>query len=787
MATIRALLVSKFGRLVRGLCAPGKRPPLNRSRLSVTPLEDRSQPSLFNLGSVGGPVILGTNLTGTTAVAAAALGGSDPWVKQGELNLQTGVWAYAQTQIADQGGPATGLTVVDVDATSAGITSVLSIPNYRIAGGVQATGIVSSNGGSISSWVESRYADSVYPGGYLQPWSGAVGVVGDTGKLWQFNPDPAADYAANLPSTLFGGSYPIRFATGEGAAVNGSRSEVVYVRTYTADGQPNHYGRLQLSGTPLAGNVSLNGALEFFRTDPGWNVYDIHGSGAYAVGSEWDGNTTYRTAVYKNDTAGVVGSVAGEFDTGSGGIIVVKRPTTGADYGLDVWAVATDVNGNNATLKQVSTSLVLGQFLDTVHPQSYSVNSMVVTKDTVSFSVTLDIDGNQWRNYVVTVDSNQFSNWTNSGGTAWHNPYAVSPPPVVPPVVPPTVPPVVPPTVPPVVPPTVPPPAVYNPGSVFAIGNIGGVDVFDGDTQHKIAWLNPFPGKIHASPRTATGDFDGDGISDLAVGEGPGGGSWVFVYSGASGFKDVMWSTDMFGAFSGGLFLETGDVDGDLRADLAATPDEGGGPRVRVFSGGKGFAQIADFFGIADPNFRGGARAAIGDLNGDAHSELVVAAGFGGGPRMAVFDGAELTVGRQTRLISDFFAFDPSLRNGVFPAAGDLNGDGVAELIAGAGPGGGPRVTAWDGKTIATTGGLTPVANFFAGPSESRYGVQPSIRNFPIGQNVPGFDLVAVARSLPVSTVSLYKGMLLINAGQPAPFDQLNLGANVEEFFPYVG
>ena len=40
--------------------------------------------------------------------------------------------------------------------------------------------------------------------------------------------------------------------------------------------------------------------------------------------------------------------------------------------------------------------------------------------------------------------------------------------------------------------------------------------------------------------------------------------------------------------------------------ELVITPDEGGGPRVRVFNG-KGFAQVADFFGIDDPNFRGGA------------------------------------------------------------------------------------------------------------------------------------------------------------------------------------
>ena len=40
-----------------------------------------------------------------------------------------------------------------------------------------------------------------------------------------------------------------------------------------------------------------------------------------------------------------------------------------------------------------------------------------------------------------------------------------------------------------------------------------------------------------------------------------------------------------------------------------------------------------------DANFRGGARAAVGDVNGDGTPDLLVAAGFGGGPRVAIYNG----------------------------------------------------------------------------------------------------------------------------------------------------
>src|SRR5207253_6284505 len=166
----------------------------------------------------------------------------------------------------------------------------------------------------------------------------------------------------------------------------------------------------------------------------------------------------------------------------------------------------------------------------------------------------------------------------------------------------------------------------------------------------------------------------------------------VFVIDGAT--QAPLFSNAPFElTFLGGVYVAAGDVTGDGVPDVIVTPDLGGGPRVRVFDGANRFAQVADFFGIDDPNFRSGARAAVGDVNGDGTGDLVVAAGFQGGPRVATFDGRSLSSGTPRTLFNDFFAFEQTLRNGVFIAAGDVDGDGLADLIAGGGPGGGPRVT----------------------------------------------------------------------------------------------
>ncbi len=233
--------------------------------------------------------------------------------------------------------------------------------------------------------------------------------------------------------------------------------------------------------------------------------------------------------------------------------------------------------------------------------------------------------------------------------------------------------------------------------------------------------------EITTETRAASADVTGDGTADVIVGAGPGAQSLVAVYDGATGA--VLTTTTAFEAsFTGGVFVAAGDVDGDGKADVIVTPDQGGGPRVRVFRVGGTNEVIADYFGIEDPAFRGGARAAAGDVTGDGRVDVLVAAGFGGGPRVAGRDGRALAAGRLVKVFADFFVFEPTLRNGVFVAAGDLDGDSRADAILGGGPGGGPRVLALGGQEL-TTNRQVVLGNFFAGDAASRDGVRVAVKN----------------------------------------------------------
>jgi hypothetical protein len=259
----------------------------------------------------------------------------------------------------------------------------------------------------------------------------------------------------------------------------------------------------------------------------------------------------------------------------------------------------------------------------------------------------------------------------------------------------------------------------------FAVGGAGTASLFnpDGTKRYGVVPFAGFAGEV----RVAAGDVNGDGVADLITGTGPGVPTKVRVYDGIS--QTLLVSLDPFEpSFTGGVFVSAGDLTGDGKADLAITPDRGGGPRVRVLTG-DGFTQIADFFGIDDPNFRGGARSNFADMTGDGRADLIVAAGFGGGPRIALYHGASLGSAGGPKIVGDFFLFEETLRNGTYVAGGDLDGDGFADLIAGGGPGGGPRVYAISGKDL--TQGTTPAvrANFFAGNPDDRTGVRVAVKD----------------------------------------------------------
>jgi len=290
-------------------------------------------------------------------------------------------------------------------------------------------------------------------------------------------------------------------------------------------------------------------------------------------------------------------------------------------------------------------------------------------------------------------------------------------------------------------------------------------------------------GTSAADVRTAVGDYDGDGVDDTILVTGPGVPLRVAVVSGRDNATMLAAPFNPYTEnFTGGGFVAAGDFDRDGRAELVLTADQGGGPRVVLYGWNATGTSVvkASFLGIDDADFRGGARAAVGDVNGDGRPDLIVAAGFGGGPRVAVFGGSTV-FGSPARLVPDFFAFPgadaQNLRNGAFVAAGDVTGDGFADLIFGGGPGGAPRVFVLNGQTVAS-GNVTgaqaaPVANYFvAGNTTDRGGVRVAATDAD-GDNRA--DVAAGSGEGSAARVRAYLGKNFAGAGEPATFQDVTV------------
>lgn len=139
--------------------------------------------------------------------------------------------------------------------------------------------------------------------------------------------------------------------------------------------------------------------------------------------------------------------------------------------------------------------------------------------------------------------------------------------------------------------------------------------------------------------------------------------------------------------YRGRLTLAVGNANRDADLEIVVGRDKAAPSDVRVFSRtGKELARWVAY----NPAFAGGARVGIGDLDGDGLREVVTGAGPGGGPHVRIFKTDGKVWG------GSFFAFDRQERGGVSIAVGDVDGDAKDEIIVGSGEGAVPRVRIFD-------------------------------------------------------------------------------------------
>lgn len=234
----------------------------------------------------------------------------------------------------------------------------------------------------------------------------------------------------------------------------------------------------------------------------------------------------------------------------------------------------------------------------------------------------------------------------------------------------------------------------------FVVGSAAGryAEVVSGKDGTTIRTLAPNAGvPIYFGYAVASGgDVDGDGIADVAVGDpysrdlGSVNGS-VWIFSGADG--SVLHHIEGGGGFFGGAVAMAGDVNRDGRCDLlAGAPTESSvatnGGQATLFSGldGTVLATFAPTSPLQTDWNLGNSLCGAGDVNHDGFADLLVGApGYfdsgGGSGTILLYSGRD---GLLLYHFEDLTGTDPKNLGFGVALAGDVNGDGVDEICAGA-------------------------------------------------------------------------------------------------------
>lgn len=217
-----------------------------------------------------------------------------------------------------------------------------------------------------------------------------------------------------------------------------------------------------------------------------------------------------------------------------------------------------------------------------------------------------------------------------------------------------------------------------------------------------------FEPTFRGSVRVTTGDVNGDGVADIIVGSGRSrpGEVRVFLASGPGPYPtftyDAGYTFRPFGnAYRGGIEVAAGDFTGDGLADIIVGQSSGRG-FVRGYEVLGGFVASSPAFQFRPygGRYAGGVMVAAADFTGDGRVEVVVGPNAGILAQVRVYD---VTMG--PKVVSSFRPFGGRFRRGVTLAIGTYaNGmspdDGVPDIFVGTGAGGGSVLEVYSGQAV---------------------------------------------------------------------------------------
>lgn len=262
------------------------------------------------------------------------------------------------------------------------------------------------------------------------------------------------------------------------------------------------------------------------------------------------------------------------------------------------------------------------------------------------------------------------------------------------------------------------PPADPNPRYLAITKAAGGssqIVVYRANDGKRRSSFTVYGGTYRAGLSLAGGDLDRNGTPDVIVGSGAGTAPQVSLYSVAG--KLITRFYPFTKSLRTGVTVAAGDVNGDGYDDLIVTPASNYPGLVRVFTYdpvSKRFTRLVDV-SVQSSKFRGGVSIAAADVNEDGYAEVIaVPAAKGRGSVVEVY--RYNTATRRMDKVSSFSAYPKSFNSGMTVTTGDVNGDGIPEVIVGPAPGTGEvRMFAFNGVKSSLFSHFYPASRTFSG------------------------------------------------------------------------
>ncbi|MDP2656511.1 MAG: S8 family serine peptidase [bacterium] len=239
----------------------------------------------------------------------------------------------------------------------------------------------------------------------------------------------------------------------------------------------------------------------------------------------------------------------------------------------------------------------------------------------------------------------------------------------------------------------------------------------------------------------------------IVVAAGKGGGPHVRIFDKSAKLLTQFFAYDK--KFRGGINIAMGDINSDGTDEIVVIPESSGGPQIRIFK--QDGTVIGQFFAY-DKTMRTGWSVAVGDIDGDGKAEIITAS-RANDAQVRVFNdkgeqkemwatyspsahtGAELAscdvnndgkaeiitspiVGDEIHistghgeLLRSWYPYNKGFKGGINVSCGDIDGDRIADVVAGPRGNGGPHV-----RAFSLQKGV--IAQFFAFEEKYRKGIE---------------------------------------------------------------